>query len=123
MKKKIIGILVCMLLIATAVPAVTSVKNSTINTTIPNTPQASMAGIWTEGQKLLASDSAANDAFGIVALDGNTALIGAPGDDGDRGSVYFFTRTGKFKLPVTPPPLRDHRWLPFAPEYLATTTS
>src|SRR5512132_2237230 len=23
-------------------------------------------------------------------------------------AVYFFTRTGKFKLPITPPPLRDH---------------
>jgi electron-transferring-flavoprotein dehydrogenase len=25
-----------------------------------------------------------------------------------REAVYFLTRTGKFKLPITPPPLRDH---------------
>src|ERR1700756_5509737 len=26
----------------------------------------------------------------------------------DREAVYFLTKTGKFKLPITPPPLRDH---------------
>jgi len=25
-----------------------------------------------------------------------------------KEAVYFFTRTGKFKFPITPPPLRDH---------------
>jgi electron-transferring-flavoprotein dehydrogenase len=25
-----------------------------------------------------------------------------------KESVYFFTKTGKFKFPITPPPLRDH---------------
>jgi len=42
MKKKIIGILICMLLIATAVPTVTSLKNSAINATAPRDPLPSM---------------------------------------------------------------------------------
>src|SRR5208337_56776 len=25
-----------------------------------------------------------------------------------KEAVYFLTRTGKFKFPITPPPLRDH---------------
>ena len=86
-----------MLLIATAVPAVTSLKNSAINATIPNISQANTAAIWTQAQKLLASDGAANDCFGYcVSLDGNTALIGAPeGPNGhDPGAAYVFTRTG-----------------------------
>jgi len=53
---------------------------------------------WTEQQKLLASDGSANDAFGsVVALDGDTALIGAMLDDDmglSSGSAYVFTRTG-----------------------------
>lgn len=43
-------------------------------------------------QKLLAADNAAGDHFGYsVALDGGTALIGAPYDD-DQGSAYVFVR-------------------------------
>src|SRR5215467_432206 len=26
----------------------------------------------------------------------------------DKEAVYYLTKTGKFKLPITPPPLRDH---------------
>jgi hypothetical protein len=55
------------------------------------------AGVWTEQGKLLAPDGAADDHFGVsVALDGDTALISATGDDDngpDSGSVYVFTRT------------------------------
>ncbi len=98
MKKKILGMFVCMLLIATAVPAVESLKNSTINATIPSTPLSSMAVNWTEKQKLLASDAAAGDYFGgSVSLDGDTALIGVKYDDDNgvsSGSAYVFTRTG-----------------------------
>jgi hypothetical protein len=93
MKNKIVGICICMLLIATAVPSVTSVKNNEINATVPSTPQTSMAGVWTETQKLFASDGAAGDTFGDwIAFEGDTALIGAFNDD--SGSVYVFTRTG-----------------------------
>ena len=53
---------------------------------------------WTQQAKLLASDGAANDWFGIsVALSGDTALIGAWQDDDrgiDSGSAYVFTRSG-----------------------------
>ncbi|MGI9455354.1 MAG: hypothetical protein ACR2NU_02265 [Aeoliella sp.] len=53
-------------------------------------------GVWTEQQKLTASNSAGYDRFGLsVSLSGNTALIGSHADD-DRGrnsgSAYIFTR-------------------------------
>ncbi|MEW6073444.1 MAG: FG-GAP repeat protein [Planctomycetota bacterium] len=52
---------------------------------------------WTEKAKLLAADGAAGDYFGFgVSLDGDTALIGAAGDDVGgpwRGSAYVFART------------------------------
>jgi hypothetical protein len=54
--------------------------------------------IWTEQAKLTASDAAANDFFGrSVAISGNTAVVGADGDDDGSsasGSAYVFTRTG-----------------------------
>ena len=100
MKKKIIGIFVCMLLIATAVPAVTSIKNSAINATIPSTPQTSMTGDWTETQKLLASDGAANDTFGaMVTFDGDTALIGAWYDDDNGVILVLHTCSPALALP------------------------
>jgi len=98
MKNKIVGILVCMLVIATAVPAVTSIKNSEINASVPNVPQTCGAGDWSEVQKLLASDAVEEAYFGgEICLDGDTALIGAPGDDDNghwSGSVYVFTWDG-----------------------------
>ena len=58
---------------------------------------------WSQQQKLVASDGVAGDTFGVfVALDGDTAVVGAYGDDGYKGSVYVFA------LPPsssgTPPP-------------------
>ncbi len=45
--------------------------------------------------KLLASDGEDNDRFGIsVAVSGDTALIGARGDNNRSGSAYVFTRSG-----------------------------
>ena len=59
---------------------------------------ARTGGVWTEQAKLLASDGAAEDVFGIsVALDGDTAVIGAYFDDDNgslSGSAYVFARTG-----------------------------
>ena len=56
------------------------------------------AGIWTQQAKLTASDAAANDLFGIsVAIDGDTAVIGASGDRDagfNTGSAYVFVRSG-----------------------------
>ncbi len=55
------------------------------------------AGIWTQQAKLTAADGAAGDEFGYgVAVAGDTALIGARGDDdaGNRsGSAYLFIRS------------------------------
>lgn len=51
--------------------------------------------VWTEQAKLLPGDGAATYHFGIsVALDGDTAIIGARGDNNNGpGSAYIFTRT------------------------------
>jgi hypothetical protein len=51
---------------------------------------------WTQ-QALLTrtTDSSSSDFFGFsVALSGQTALVGVPGDGGSRGAVFAFTRTG-----------------------------
>ncbi|MGH8427502.1 MAG: hypothetical protein ACRES7_05910 [Gammaproteobacteria bacterium] len=55
-------------------------------------------GTWTQAQKLIASDSAADDGFGnSIAFDGTTALIGAPladiGDNPNQGAVYVFAKS------------------------------
>jgi hypothetical protein len=54
---------------------------------------------WTERATLLAAGGAQGDHFGqAVALDGETVLVGAPGDDVaaniDQGSAYVFTGSG-----------------------------
>jgi hypothetical protein len=53
---------------------------------------------WTDVAKLVATDASADDELGgAVALDGDTALIGARFDDevgGDSGSAYVFVREG-----------------------------
>jgi hypothetical protein len=87
-----------MLLLATAIPAVGSLKNNEINTRAPDHPLTSKAGIWNQKQKLLASDGAILDWFGYtVSLDGDTVVIGAPGNSDNgawTGSAYVFIRTG-----------------------------
>ncbi len=54
--------------------------------------------IWTLQQKIIASDGAAGDQFGTVALSGDTAVIGARLDDigggVNQGSAYIFARSG-----------------------------
>ncbi len=55
-------------------------------------------GVWTEQQKLTASDGAADDIFGYsVAIDGDTVIIGAVLDDDNgsgSGSAYVYARSG-----------------------------
>jgi len=56
-----------------------------------------LGGTWVQTQKLLASDADPGDGFGFVALSGDTALVGAGGDDEsdvDTGAVYVFERDG-----------------------------
>ncbi|MEA1953193.1 MAG: hypothetical protein U9O24_02240 [Campylobacterota bacterium] len=49
-------------------------------------------GSWKQSSKLIASDGANNDYFGrSVAISGDIAIIGAYGDNDDRGSAYIFT--------------------------------
>jgi len=53
---------------------------------------------WSEQAKLTASDAAADDGFGAsVAIDGDTAVIGSPGDDdggAESGAATVFARSG-----------------------------
>jgi hypothetical protein len=60
-------------------------------------PQAG-AETWLEKAKLLASDGAANDIFGVsVSISGDYAIVGAFYDDDkgtDSGSAYIFRRDG-----------------------------
>ncbi len=50
---------------------------------------------WIQQQKLWSINGAINDHFGCsVSLHGDTAIIGASGDDEGKGSVYVFTRSG-----------------------------
>src|SRR5262245_10201859 len=75
----------------------------------PDGPPAEEVGVaraplvLTEQQKLTAGDGEDGDFFGwAVAIDGDTAIIGAPQGDGafgnsdfyDPGAAYVFTRTG-----------------------------
>eukprot|EP01043_Picozoa_sp_COSAG02_P023081 COSAG02_NODE_1222_length_13800_cov_66.755565_1_plen_399_part_10 len=58
---------------------------------------AAGSGAWTESQKLLASDGAGDDQFGIsVAISGEVAVVGAYRDDNaggtDAGAAYIFVR-------------------------------
>ncbi len=53
---------------------------------------------WIEAAKFAANDGQAEDGFGYsVAIDGDTAIVGAPRDDDggfDAGSAYVFERVG-----------------------------
>lgn len=50
---------------------------------------------WSQQAELTASDGENNDNFGVAtALSGNTAVLGALGNNDDTGAGYVFTRTG-----------------------------
>jgi hypothetical protein len=57
---------------------------------------------WTQQQKIVAADRAANDMFGFsVAISGDYAIVGAPNEDASggatlsfAGSAYIFVRSG-----------------------------
>jgi hypothetical protein len=54
-------------------------------------------GVWTQqGGKLVGSDAIGSAQLGSsvkLTADGNTALVGGPGDDGSIGAEWVFTRT------------------------------
>ncbi len=50
---------------------------------------------WTQQQELTASDGVAGAAFGTsVALSGDTAIVGGPGQNSGAGAAYVYTRSG-----------------------------
>jgi len=50
--------------------------------------------VWSLQQKITTSDAAADDELGsAIAIEGDTIIAGAPGDDTGTGAVYVFTRT------------------------------
>ena len=64
-------------------------------------------GIWMQQDKLTTSDGTAGDSFGrSVSVYGDTAVIGAPIDDGYKGSAYVFS------LSIGQPPEADIRFDP-----------
>jgi FG-GAP repeat protein len=51
-------------------------------------------GVWSQQQKLEASDAGAGDQFGFsVSISGETFVVGAPQDDAAQGSAYVFVRS------------------------------
>jgi len=75
MKKILLEVLVCMLLIGTIIPSVIATEE------------------WTEEYKLIPP----TPTFGFgcnIALSGDTALIGAQFEGSNKGAAYVFTRTG-----------------------------
>ena len=51
-------------------------------------------GVWSQQQKLTPADAEADDRFGeSVSVSGDTALIGAWGNDNFKGAAYVFVRT------------------------------
>ncbi len=94
MRNKIIGILIGMLLLATAVPAVMSEKNYTIKTTAPSHPPSSITGSWLQEAKLTASDGSTGSFCGAsVAIDGDYAIVGAFFAS-IKGAADIYKRTG-----------------------------
>jgi len=95
MKKKILGLCFCMLLIATAVPAVTSFQHIPINATTLGTPLESAATSWMDDYKITTADGDVFDYFGhAVCIYYDLAVIGAYNDDNMTGSVYVYHQTG-----------------------------
>jgi len=54
-------------------------------------------GVWTQQDKLVGTGAVFGAAQGdsvALSADGNTAIVGGPGDDGVIGAVWVFTRDG-----------------------------
>lgn len=51
--------------------------------------------LWSQQQKLTASDAALGDRFGFsVSIDNNTIVVGAYGDNSEAGAAYVFAKSG-----------------------------
>jgi hypothetical protein len=67
--------------------------------TDPNTGSAYVftcaSGVWSQQQKLTATDAAAGDQFGIsVSVSSDAIVVGAYGDNSHTGAAYVFVRNG-----------------------------
>ena len=105
MNKKLIGICVCILFFGASVcPSIAGYEKvidkkeiNDYNNLIKYAIESGVLSnnVWIEQYKLLASDGATDDYFGIsVSIDGDYALIGAYYDDTAKGSAYVFKRDG-----------------------------
>ena len=64
-----------------------------VGTAYVHTRGSNLTDVWSEQATLTPSTRAANDQFGwSVAVDGDTAVVGAPGRLTYTGAVYVFTR-------------------------------
>ena len=81
---------------ARAIVGATGDRNNGVITGSAYVFEKGSSGSWTQVSKLLASDGAANDGFGIsVSISGNRAIAGALNADGDAtdpGAAYVFER-------------------------------
>ena len=107
MKNKLAGTFICILIIASIVPAVHAIDNNKIsadelidnNYLIQQTiGRKNFHSEWSERVKLIASDYEVINFFGLsVSMDGNYVVIGAHGDRDNgnfSGSAYIFKRDG-----------------------------
>ncbi|MBI2953780.1 MAG: FG-GAP repeat protein [Chloroflexi bacterium] len=65
------------------------------------------ADSWGQTQKLTASDGAALDGFGRVAIDGDTIVIGSPLKFSLQGAAYVFVRQGNIWQQSSQPSASD----------------
>ena len=105
MKTKIIGFIICMLLIGFSALSATGIMmddkdikehfNDYNDLKKHTTSQTGILDYWTEQDKLLSTVGASGDYFGSsVSIDGSYAIVGSYGDDGGTGSAYIFNRSG-----------------------------
>jgi hypothetical protein len=108
MSRKLVGILVCTLLITTAVPVVGNLLNDNqfkkelTNDYTNLLDQVYSGGCnpgdWLEKDKMTGSDGQYNDRFGLsISIDGDYAIVGSWFDDDygeDSGSAYVFKWSG-----------------------------
>ncbi|MGH9379901.1 MAG: S-layer homology domain-containing protein [Thermoanaerobaculia bacterium] len=87
---------------AVALSGNTALVGALLDDVVSSTDQGSAyvftesGGVWSQQAKLTAADGAVADYFGVsVALDGDTALVGAfLSGNSDSGAAYVFTRGG-----------------------------
>ena len=105
MKEKIIGFIICILIIGFSAVSATGyvIGNREIKQHFNDyddfnkhtNGKSEILDYWTEQDKLLSTVGESGDYFGSsVSIDGRYAIVGAYGDDGGTGSAYIFNRSG-----------------------------